>query len=350
MAKHNVLFLAEELRVGGAETYFYTLENTVDRELFNFFSMAVDGEGHKKLKYPDMFSSYSFSFINRYIKTLELCYSKKVDVIHVNSLRLAFVAAAVKKKKPVKIIYTKHNVTTLEKISKKLYAFFLNKHIDVVNAICHVEEEYLKSIGVKPQSIKVIFNGINLKNFPFKGQIDNNGIVNIGILARIDKVKNHGLFLEIAEKLHSLYDNTRFYIGGDGPDKVNIEQLIDKKDMRGYVNMSGYVKANEFLSKMNYTVLVSQREVFPISIIEAMASGSIVVAKDVGGICELVDESTGYIIKGENVSDYCNAFTKSFESDHEKEKIEAARSKVDKLFTLDIMLGEIEHLYRQCAK
>ena len=27
----NVLFLAEELRVGGAETYFYSLENNINR-------------------------------------------------------------------------------------------------------------------------------------------------------------------------------------------------------------------------------------------------------------------------------------------------------------------------------
>lgn len=40
----NVLFLAEELRVGGAETYFYSLENNINRNDFNFYCMAVDGE------------------------------------------------------------------------------------------------------------------------------------------------------------------------------------------------------------------------------------------------------------------------------------------------------------------
>lgn len=39
--KPMILFLAEELRTGGAETYFYTLEKRINRDHFSFHSMAV---------------------------------------------------------------------------------------------------------------------------------------------------------------------------------------------------------------------------------------------------------------------------------------------------------------------
>ena len=119
----NVLFLAEELRVGGAETYFYSLENNINRNDFNFYCMAVDGEQKSKLLYPQNYYSYSFSVLDRYKKVVDICKLKKIDVIHVNSLRLAFVAAAVKKIiKKLRVIYTRHNITALEKKSKKIYS------------------------------------------------------------------------------------------------------------------------------------------------------------------------------------------------------------------------------------
>ena len=349
MEKINVLFLAEELRVGGAESYFYTIENNVDREKFNWFSMAVKSDGYSKLIHPELFSDYSFSQNDRYKKALDVCIKEDISVIHVNSLRLAFVAAKIKKKRNVKIIYTKHNITILEKISKSVYACFLNKNIDIVNVICDSERVYLESIGVKKEIIKVIFNGVKIENFPFayKKSESYETNINIGILARLSPEKNHRLFLEICKQLHALDSRTNFFIGGDGPCKEEIESLIISNQMSDYVKLCGYVKAEEFYTFLDYSMLVSEREVFPMSIIEAMASGMIVVAKDIGGIKELINEKTGYLIKGDNPSDYVNALLESINSnqDTEFEKRIRARSRVENEFTLDIMLDNICRLY-----
>lgn len=343
--KKNILFLAEELRVGGAETYFYTLENKIDRDKVNFYSMAVDGKQRIKLLFPHLYIPYGFSFLDRYRKVCKVCKEKDISVIHVNSLRLAFIAAAIKGKYQIKLIYTRHNITILEKISHRLYALFLNHSIDIVNVICRVEETYLVKIGVDKEKIRVIYNGVSIEKFPFCKAGQNRELINVGILARLDKVKNHILFIDIARKIHERYSNTRFYIGGEGPELEEIQLYIKKKRCGEFIKMCGYVDAYDFLSNMHYSMLVSQREVLPISIIEAMAVGCIVIAKDVGGVGELVDESTGYLIQGENIESYLNAFERSITLENENDKLTAARKKVERLFSLDRTLNQIQNMY-----
>lgn len=341
----NVLFLAEELRVGGAETYFYSLENNINRNDFNFYCMAVDGEQKSKLLYPQNYYSYSFSVLDRYKKVVDICKLKKIDVIHVNSLRLAFVAAAVKKIiKKLRVIYTRHNITALEKKSKKIYSRFLNKNIDCINAICYAEKKYLISIGVNENKIKVIYNGINTDKFEYLPRQNKDKKIYIGILARVDKVKNHRLFLQIAKLIHNQYPETYFYIGGDGPDFDNIKQIIVDFDMSAYVEMCGYVNAKEFLPKLDFIYLVSEREVFPISLIEAMATGVIVISKNLGGIKELTD-GTGYLVDGDNPKDYLIAFENAIECETLEQKRILARKKAEDLFSIKNMVSQIENMY-----
>lgn len=345
--KRNVLFLAEELRVGGAETYFYTLENKIDRAKINFYSMAVEGKEKGRLHFPNLYTHYSFSYLDRYKKVSRLCQQNNISVIHVNSLRLAFIAAAIKRKYKVKVIYTRHNITILEKISQRLYALFLNHGVDIVNVICKEERRYLERLGVDKDKIRVIYNGVLIEKFPFSEMKPDIDILKIGILARLDKVKNHILFIDIAKKIHEVYPNTQFYIGGDGPEKKKVQHYIREKGCCEFVKMCGYVDAYDFLSKMDYSMLVSQREVLPISIIEAMAVGCIVIAKNVGGVSELVDDSTGYLIQGEAIDSYLNAFGQSVVSENENDKRMAARNKVEHFFSLDRILNQIQDMYME---
>ena len=341
----NVLFLAEELRYGGAESYFLSIENNIDRSSVNFYSMAVDGKLHERLRYPQNFFAYSFSLFDRYRKAKKLCLEKKIEVVHVNSLRLAFVAAKLRKI-GVKTIYTKHNITILEKISKKIYAIFLNRRIDIVNVISYSEKEYLMKIGVKAEKIVVIHNGIDIKKFTFESEKNNDDrLIKCCMLARISPEKNHGLFIDIAEIITKANNRVRFYIAGDGPDREKIGSLIKEKGLEDYFEMPGFVESSVFLKEMDYMFLLSHREVLPMSIIEGMASGVIVISKKVGAVDELIDENCGYIIEGDNATDYYNAFLNSIQK-KEKEKRLCARRKAENLFSLELMMEKITSLYK----
>lgn len=114
--------------------------------------------------------------------------------------------------------------------------------------------------------------------------------------------------------------------------------------MSAYVEMCGYVNAKEFLPKLDFIYLVSEREVFPISLIEAMATGVIVISKNLGGIKELTD-GTGYLVDGDNPKDYLTAFENAIECETLEQKRILARKKAEDLFSIKNMVSQIENMY-----
>ena len=339
----NILFLAEELRYGGAESYFLSIENNIDRDYFSFYLMAVNGELYKRLKYPEYYYEYSFSQIDRYRKAKKICKLNNIDVIHVNSLRLAFVATFLRNKSR-KVIYTKHNVTELEKISRKIYAFYLNHGLDIINVISMSERDYMISIGVNPDKVRVIYNGIDIKAYIGNQSYKKSDIIKCCMLARLSPEKNHKLFIDIASKIINNNSNVRFYIAGDGPERNNIKEYIEEKQLDDYFVMPGFVDSSNFLKNMNYLFIVSNREVLPMSIIEAMASGVIVISRDIGAVNEMIDENNGYLIRSKDAIDYAKVFNYSITSD-ETERIISAQKTAIKKFSLDVMINKIQKMY-----
>ena len=247
MEKIKVLFLAEELRVGGAESYFYKIENNIDRKKYDFYCMAVNGAQANNLIVPDNYYSYEFSPIDRIKKIKKICVKNNIKIIHANSLQLAFCAAFVKRqlknKINIKILYTKHNLTILEKISKKIFAKFLNHNIDIVNPICDVEKENLIKYGVDKDKIITIYNGTKISDFTFNNNRIKKSAFSVGILARLSIEKRHDIFIDIAKIVLEENESVNFYIGGDGPERENIKDAIISNKLQDKVKILGNVNA-----------------------------------------------------------------------------------------------------------
>ncbi len=134
-------------------------------------------------------------------------------------------------------------------------------------------------------------------------------IIAIGIIGRLVRVKQHSLFIEIAEQLiQSTKMQLRFFIIGNGPEKSNIEQLIIQKKLTYTNTGDGFNHTAQFIftswrhdmdvvyAGLDIVMLTSLNEGTPVSIMEAMSSAKPVVSTDVGGVAELVDSGeTGFV-------------------------------------------------------
>ena len=107
-------------------------------------------------------------------------------------------------------------------------------------------------------------------------------------------------------------------------------------------------KLFEVLKKFDIFVLISNWEGFPRSILEAMSCGLAVIASDVGGIKEAVDENCGILVKRGDKEGIKNALERLIKNPSLIKKMgEKAKEKVKKEFPLDKMLRETEKVYRE---
>ncbi|GLY12060.1 glycosyltransferase family 4 protein [Bacillus badius] len=338
----NILLMTDKLTTGGAEHYFCKLENELNHPELVFYTAASGGELYKNIYHKNRFMPMSrrnhaanLSMIKR--KVME----HDIDVIHANSLRMVLYAAWVQKliRKQLKIIYTKHNVTMMEKKLRPAFVRLLNSSVMKVITVSGYEEKNLIRLGVHPDKVTTIYNGVDLKQFAYR-QKESEGVCKVGILARLSPEKNHELFLEIAKQLKA-ESGLRFYIGGDGPQYQKIRQQIEALQLTHCVEMIGAVAAPErFIQEMDILLLTSHREVFPMVILEAMAVGTPVISIDTGGIKEaIISDEVGCLIPDYSAERFCRQILAWKENERWRHKVaDCAYDRVTKSFSLEKMV------------
>lgn len=352
MQKPKVLFLAEEIRTGGAETYFYELEKNINRDAIDFYSIAVaKPEDYLRFKEGFFFES-SFNTFRRIEQIKELVKKYSIDIIHANSLRWCLCAIFASKiyNLRFKIVYTKHNLTALEKYFPRALPKLMNRRIDKTITICNSDYRHFKELGVNEGKLALINNGVDLNRFTYQPAIkreEKHGTT-IGILARLSPEKRHDIFLEIVEMITKNNKDTTAFIAGSGPEESAIRESIKEKSLNNKVQMLGTVEAEDFLRKIDYLFLVSDREVLPMSIIEAMATGCLVVARNVGGVSDLIGETTGYLVNSDEAESFVLAFNNASESNNTI-ILENARNLVEREYSLKGAIAKHEALYTQLA-
>lgn len=109
--------------------------------------------------------------------------------------------------------------------------------------------------------------------------------------------KNHEGLLRIFQKVLEKKENVHLHLLGDGPEKKNIEKKVKNRKLEDHVTFYGFV--NDPLSYINSAdilVLPSIIEGLPGVILEAMYCATPVIAYDVGGISEVLNDETGILV------------------------------------------------------
>jgi glycosyltransferase involved in cell wall biosynthesis len=120
-------------------------------------------------------------------------------------------------------------------------------------------------------------------------------------VARLSKVKNPKAFIRIGKMVVSQCPSNLplpyFILIGDGPLFEECRAVIIKEDLRSLVHLLGHKEeAGQYLWDADLAVLTSNYEACPLVAIEAMATGTPVIATDVGGTGHVVKHGqTGYL-------------------------------------------------------
>jgi glycosyltransferase involved in cell wall biosynthesis len=125
-------------------------------------------------------------------------------------------------------------------------------------------------------------------------------------VARFERPKDHATLLRALAGLGSFRDpNVELTLIGDGPGESAARRLAFQLGIAEHVRFHGYeADPAHVLAEAHGFVLSSRSEGFPRSILEAMRAGLPVIASDVGGVREAVDDGkTGLLVPAGSASD-----------------------------------------------
>jgi glycosyltransferase involved in cell wall biosynthesis len=142
-----------------------------------------------------------------------------------------------------------------------------------------------------PHPVTTIENGVDLSAFtriPIASPTDH--VRFVGMVANLRAVKNPQLFIRAAHLVSSAHPDIRFAVAGEGELREELDKLVDQLGLRDRFQLLGRIDdIPGFLSTLDVAVLCSSSEGMSNAVIEYMAAGRAIVATDVGGTSQLID-------------------------------------------------------------
>ncbi|MFN3543465.1 MAG: TIGR04063 family PEP-CTERM/XrtA system glycosyltransferase [Thiobacillus sp.] len=194
------------------------------------------------------------------------------------------------------------------------------KHADAVTVICEGLRGDLVARGIDPAKITVIPNAVDIEKFEMGGRPDPELKLKLGlgasrVLGFIGSFYAYeGLDLLIAALpaiLERMPDVKVLLVGG-GPQDAALKRQVMTLDLMDRVIFTGRVphaEVNRYYDLVDVLVYARHRMrltdlVTPLKPLEAMAQGRLMVASDVGGHRELIDDGrTGVLFRAGDVDD-----------------------------------------------
>jgi glycosyltransferase involved in cell wall biosynthesis len=188
------------------------------------------------------------------------------------------------------------------------------------NAIVTVCDDLRKTAiakGAPAATTRAILNGCDLEVFRPQGR--NHARERLGIdasceavvyVGRMDLKKGLRELVEAAAALHRNRPRVHCYLVGRGPDRAAVEEAVRALDAGSFVHLipgCAFEEVATWMAAADAVTLPSYMEGCPNVILEALASGRPVVASNVGGIPEILDDSCGRLVPPRNSAELADA-------------------------------------------
>jgi L-malate glycosyltransferase len=199
------------------------------------------------------------------------------------------------------------------------------KNAQNVFFVCRRNQETTeRNLVCKFNNARIISNPANLtnteKHIPFP---DIEKTLSFASVARFDvEIKNQDFLIEAFsdDKWKNRNFSLNFY--GQGPGENYLKELITLYGLEDKVNIHGHINDISVVWERNHVLLLpSSSEGSPLTIIEAMYCSRPVMATDVGGNAELIDEQSGFLVSGVTLRTISNTLDRIWNNKVELEKM-----------------------------
>jgi len=298
------------LAYGGAERLVLDLIKKLNRDLFSVYLITVKGGGGLLEEFQKTGSNIYLLNKKSKLGLLTLWRLKKyfqkerIQIVHTHLFagdtwgRIAAIMAKV----PY-LISTEHNINLdegwLKKMIKRWLAQFTHKIIAVSGA---VKDYQINTEKIPAKKIQVIYNGIDLTRFPYRGSYRLTQPITLGVIGRLEKQKGQMVALKSLPRILQNYPQTKLLIVGNGSQQPALKKMAEKLNIEKNVSWQRpQENVGALLDQLDILLIPSLWEGLGIIAIEALATGLPVIGSRLPGLQEvIIDNQTGLLVPAAN--------------------------------------------------
>ena len=172
----------------------------------------------------------------------------------------------------------------------------------------------------------------------------------VGTVCIIRSEKALDVLVGAAARLREHFPRLRLLIAGDGPDRARVEALTERVGLSDSIHMTGArTDVPDVLAAIDIAVICSDYEGSPRSVLEFMDAGKPIVATDVGGIPDVIEDGVhGVLVPPRDEAALAAALTGLLEDmDRGREMGARARDRCRRELSLDRTVETLQELYEE---
>ncbi|HYG99967.1 MAG TPA: glycosyltransferase [Terriglobales bacterium] len=362
----SVCHIASGERWAGAEAQVATLVRALARRSDIQVCALLMHEGRLAEEIRDagvefaVFDRREHSFVRTYKNAREFLKGRGVQILHSHRYKENLLALMLRE--PVKarfLIRTQHGNPEPRTLKGRLvYALdrVTGRCVDRVVSVSSQLNDYLLSY-LQPSQVETVHNGIDLRSVCSSLNVAEArrrlgirpDVPVIGIVARLDPIKRHDIFLRTAKEVVSEIPEAVFAIAGGGNQEPALRTLAESIGIAQQVRFLGHQSnAYDILRAMDIHLITSDNEGLPMAVLEAMALGTVVVSRKVGGIPEVInDEVEGVLVDSADPRQLASACVRVLrDGDMRTRLASSARDRVSRCYSAEANAEAIVRLYR----
>lgn len=366
----RILYVITKSNWGGAQRYVFDMAYAAKERGYEVL-VAAGGEGELKERLAEAHIPFhSISGMSRDVNIfgeiaalgdlVGLMRSWKPDVVHLNSSKAGVAALAARLVFIKKIIFTVHgwawneNRPGYQKVLIAVIYWFTLLFVHTAIAVSNAALEQGRRLPFVWRKIRVVHNGVHQIPFVTREEARARLVPGsdktfwIGTIAELHRIKGLDVLVEAFEHFTPDIPDSELVIIGEGDAREELEHQIRVEGVGKGTRLVGHVPdASRFLSAFDMFVLPSRSEGLAYVLLEAGQAKLPVVATNVGGIPEVIENGvTGTLVPVEDREALTQAMLDTANNKtHSAELAAALHTKVCADFSLEKMLDATFALY-----
>jgi glycosyltransferase involved in cell wall biosynthesis len=290
----------------------------------------------------------------------------RADVVHAHMFRAETVAtravlalAEIGHRRPY-LVSTVHSSRVRHESDKDVLRE-LTPHMDQLIAVSQAIERKIRDEGRDTAPVRLIYNGVDLERYDHQeacctlpeeyGMEAGSQIV--GVVARLEPEKGHPTLIEAWPKVLRAVPDSYLLIVGEGSRRDALEAQARELRVAHRVVFTGRRDdVPAVTAALDVAVLPSYREAQGLTILEAMALSRPVVASNVGGIPEMIEDGRTGLLVPPHDSDALAAAIVRLLTDHPLADTlgRAGHDLVHDRFCIELMVSATQSVYDEGAR